>query len=117
MRQITGFISLFVSQVNRTVLSVCRKEQSPEFAFIKRAFDIVSSGVALILLSPPILITGMAIKISDGGPIFYRQTRLTRDGKEFIGNNNRTVKNTEKHAIYGQIIGENEQNQEIHKAA
>lgn len=65
------------------VLYVCRKELSPEFAFIKRVFDIVSSGIALIILSPLILITSIAIKISDGGPVFYRQTRLTRDGKEF----------------------------------
>ena len=65
------------------VLYVGRKELSPEFAFIKRVFDIVSSGIALIVLSPLILITSIAIKLSDGGPVFYRQTRLTRDGAEF----------------------------------
>ncbi len=65
------------------VLSVSRKELSPEFAFVKRVFDIVSSGVSLILLSPLILITSLAIKLSDGGPVFYRQTRLTRDGAKF----------------------------------
>ena len=35
----------------------------------------------------------------------------------FIGNNNRTVKNIEKQAVYGQKIGQNAQNLEIHKAA
>ena len=72
-----------VQAFDTPVLSVCRKELSPEFAFIKRFFDIVSSGVALIVLSPLILITSIAIKLSDGGPVFYRQTRLTRDGETF----------------------------------
>ncbi len=65
------------------VLSVARKELNPEYAFIKRVFDIVSSGIALIILSPLIAVTSIAIKLSDGGPVFYRQTRLTRDGKQF----------------------------------
>ena len=65
------------------VLSISRKELSPEYAFIKRVFDIISSGIALILLSPIFLVTSIAIKLSDGGPVFYRQTRLTRDEKEF----------------------------------
>lgn len=72
-----------VQAFDTPVLFVRRKELSPEFAFIKRVFDIVSSGTALILLSPIILITSLAIKLSDGGPVFYSQTRLTRDEKEF----------------------------------
>lgn len=72
-----------VKAFDTPVLYVSRKELSPEFAFIKRVFDIVSSGIALILLSPLILITSIAIKLSDGGPVFYRQTRLTRDGNTF----------------------------------
>ena len=75
--------AIHVKAFDTPVLRVTRKELSPEFAFIKRIFDIVSSGVALILLSPLIIITSIAIKLSDGGPAFYRQTRLTRDGKEF----------------------------------
>ncbi len=65
------------------VLAISRKELSPEFAVIKRVFDIVSSGLALLLLSPIILLTAIVIKMYDGGPAFYRQTRLTRDGKRF----------------------------------
>lgn len=72
-----------VQAFDTPVLYVGRKELSPEFAFTKRVFDIFSSGIALILLSPLMLITSIAIKLSDGGPVFYRQTRLTRDGKEF----------------------------------
>ena len=65
------------------VLAISRKELSPEFAIIKRLFDIISSGIALILLSPIIGLTALVIHLYDGGPAFYRQTRLTRDGKEF----------------------------------
>ena len=72
-----------VQAFDSPVLAISRKELSPEFAVIKRLFDLVSSGIALILLSPIILITALVIKLYDGGPAFYRQTRLTRDGTEF----------------------------------
>ena len=49
---------------------------------MKRTMDIVASGLALIVLSPIFLVTAIAVK-SDGGPAFYRQKRLTKDGKVF----------------------------------
>ncbi|MCF0142250.1 MAG: sugar transferase, partial [Parasporobacterium sp.] len=51
---------------------------------IKRIEDIVISGLMIVLLSWLFAIVAIAIKICDGGPIFFRQTRLTRDGKEFM---------------------------------
>lgn len=56
---------------------------SPEFLLLKRAFDIVASLLALLLLSPLLIVTALAIKLCDGGPVLYRQRRLTKDGKEF----------------------------------
>lgn len=50
---------------------------------IKRSFDIVVSGMALIILSPVMLITAIAIKMDDGGPIFYKQKRCTENLREF----------------------------------
>ena len=64
-------------------LRVGRYAPSPEYVLIKRVFDIVVSGLALLILSPLMIIVAIAIKVSDGGPVFYRQTRLTKDGKEF----------------------------------
>ena len=64
------------------MLRVGRYMASPEFLFIKRAMDIVISLLALIILSPLLLITAIAVK-SDGGPAFYKQVRLTKDGKQF----------------------------------
>ena len=64
------------------MLRVGRYMASPEFLFVKRAMDIVISLAALIILSPLFLITAIAVK-SDGGPAFYKQVRLTKDGKQF----------------------------------
>lgn len=54
-----------------------------EYLFLKRMFDIVASGAALILTLPVMLVTAAAIKLCDRGPVFYRQCRLTKDGKQF----------------------------------
>lgn len=51
--------------------------------FLKRLFDIIMSLILLILISPILLIIGITIKIDSKGPIFYRQTRITKYGKEF----------------------------------
>lgn len=72
-----------VQSFDSPVLYVNRKVLEPEYAIVKRLFDIVSSGLALLLLSPVMLVTSLAIHFYDGGPAFYRQTRLTKDGKEF----------------------------------
>ena len=91
------------------VLAISRKELSPEFAVIKRVFDIVSSGIALILLSPIIIFTALVIKVYDGGPAFYRQTRLTRDGKEFQILKFRSMRvDAEKDGIARLSTGEND---------
>jgi exopolysaccharide biosynthesis polyprenyl glycosylphosphotransferase len=51
--------------------------------FVKRSFDILLSLIALIILSPLWIGIAIAIKLEDHGPIFYRQKRVTRGGKEF----------------------------------
>ncbi|MBR4290124.1 MAG: sugar transferase [Oscillospiraceae bacterium] len=50
---------------------------------IKRIFDIVLGLIALIIASPIMLVIAIAIKAYDGGPVFFTQTRLTRDEKIF----------------------------------
>ncbi len=50
---------------------------------VKRIFDISLSALLLIILSPVFLITAVAIKLDSKGPVFYRQTRITRYGQEF----------------------------------
>lgn len=65
------------------ILRLGRYMAQPEYLFVKRALDIILSGLALIITSPIFLITAVAIKLTDGGPIFYKQCRLTKDGKKF----------------------------------
>ncbi|MSS36810.1 sugar transferase [Clostridium porci] len=56
---------------------------SVEQAFFKRTMDIIIAGTACILASPFMLITAIAIKFQDGGPVIYKQKRLTFGGREF----------------------------------
>ena len=49
----------------------------------KRLFDVVASACGLVLLSPVFLATAIAIKLDDGGPVFYNQERIGKDGKPF----------------------------------
>ncbi len=54
-----------------------------EQRLLKRIFDIVFSLVVITLLSPVMLISAIAVKLYDGGPVLYKQKRLTIDEKEF----------------------------------
>lgn len=49
----------------------------------KRLFDVVGSGLALLLLSPLLLGTALAVLIDSGRPVLFRQTRVGRSGRDF----------------------------------
>lgn len=53
-----------------------------EYNIMKRLSDIIVSLLAIVILSPIFIITAIAVA-SDGGPVLYKQKRLTKDGKEF----------------------------------
>ncbi|MFC4243705.1 sugar transferase [Gryllotalpicola reticulitermitis] len=50
---------------------------------LKRLIDITLAGLALIVLSPVLGAAALAIKLDDGGPVFFRQVRVGRDGSRF----------------------------------
>ena len=54
-----------------------------EQLFAKRMMDVVCSFLGLLISSPFFLIIAFLIKATDRGPVFYKQIRLTRNGKEF----------------------------------
>ena len=54
-----------------------------EQKLVKRFMDIVISLVMLVITSPFMLVTAVAIKLYDGGPVFFRQKRCTINGREF----------------------------------
>ena len=50
---------------------------------MKSIFDRAGSLVLLILLSPVLIAIAIAVRFGDGGPVFYRQSRIGKDGREF----------------------------------
>lgn len=56
---------------------------TPAQRVAKRAMDIILCCIAMIPAAPIMLIVAAAIKLEDGGPVFYKQKRLTRNGREF----------------------------------
>ena len=52
-------------------------------AHVKRALDLVGAIVLLVLLAPLVLAIAIAIKLEDGGPVLFRQTRVGRNGRPF----------------------------------
>lgn len=66
-------------------LLLCRNRGlSIEQRFVKRTMDIVISVIGIIVASPFMLVIAIAIKLYDGGPVLFKQARLTRDGKTFM---------------------------------
>ncbi len=49
----------------------------------KRMMDLIISGIGIVIASPFMLLTALAIKLYDGGPVFFRQDRATIGGKVF----------------------------------
>lgn len=56
---------------------------TPEQRFVKRLVDIVISTIGIIVTSPIMLICAIAIKLDDGGPVLFKQNRITINGKIF----------------------------------
>lgn len=56
----------------------------PWEATIKRAFDIIFSIAVIILGSPLWLLVALLVKLESKGPVFYKQKRIGKDGKEFL---------------------------------
>lgn len=58
-------------------------ERKPVYDFFKRAFDIAASLCAIIILSWVMGLAAIAVKLEDGGPAIYTQTRVGKNGKFF----------------------------------
>lgn len=68
-----------------TPLLLCRNYGLDfEQTLFKRIFDIVFSLIVLIPAAPFMLVSAIAVKLYDRGPVLYKQKRLTLDGKEFF---------------------------------
>ncbi len=58
-------------------------DTGPWYPRLKRLFDIVVSGLTLVLLMPFLLLISLAIYLGDRGPVLYRQERIGQDGRRF----------------------------------
>jgi len=56
---------------------------TPAQRVVKRTMDIVLCAIAMIPAAPIMLLVAAAIKLEDGGPVFFKQKRMTRFGREF----------------------------------
>lgn len=61
--------------------------EAPRWAYAtrwaKRTFDVVGSGLLILVSSPLLIVAALQVKLHDGGSVFFRQTRVGRDGREF----------------------------------
>lgn len=51
--------------------------------FGKRLLDVVLASLATVVLSPVLILTGLAIRLEDGSPVIYRQSRVGQEGRTF----------------------------------
>ncbi len=67
-----------------TPIYLFRNSGAPKWKLgIKRAFDVVSSSLGLVVLSPLFAVIAFLIHHEDGGPVFFRQERVTQYGRRF----------------------------------
>jgi exopolysaccharide biosynthesis polyprenyl glycosylphosphotransferase len=58
-------------------------KQKHLYSFIKRIFDFIASLLGVIILSPLMITIAVIVKGFDGGPVFFKQKRIGKNGKEF----------------------------------
>ena len=62
---------------------MCIRDSSGAKYALKRAFDLVIAATGLLVTLPLLLVTALAVKLQDGGPVLYRQERVGIDGTAF----------------------------------
>jgi exopolysaccharide biosynthesis polyprenyl glycosylphosphotransferase len=83
MFEVVGSAVEFDDVDGMTVLGVRQFGLARSSRLLKRAFDACLSAVVLVFLSPLVAAIALAIRVESGGPIFFRQTRVGRDGRHF----------------------------------
>lgn len=68
---------------DESLIAISKFEISPENDTVKRMFDFVAALIMLIVFSPVMLFTALAIKLTSKGPVLYKQVRITKGHKEF----------------------------------
>lgn len=66
---------------NTIYINKTRIKPKPIYDFFKRLFDILISGLSLLILSPVFIVLAVLIKMDDNGDVFYSQERIGKSGK------------------------------------
>ena len=90
-----------VQRLSRMLLTV-------EQRFLKRCLDLIVAIIALVLLSPIMLITAIIVKIDSPGPAIYSQVRVGRYGKEFKVHKFRSMRQDAEKLSGPVLAGEND---------
>jgi Undecaprenyl-phosphate glucose phosphotransferase len=93
---------------NVKTLRLCRRPLSWDDLAVKRTFDIVVAAVALIALSPLLVVTALAIKLDSRGDVFFRQLRHGYNNKEIRVLKFRTMISSEDENRYFKSTTEND---------
>jgi len=83
-------------------LSVCDTPFHGTDAVLKRVSDILVAAVAVIMLTPLMLLVGLAVKLTSGGPVLFRQRRYGLNGEEILVYKFRTMNVCEDGAVVRQ---------------
>ncbi|MBR0480557.1 sugar transferase [Candidatus Saccharibacteria bacterium] len=96
-----------------TLSKFYRKVHNIVWRVVKRSFDILFSGIMLIMLAPVFVVVAILIKLDDGGPVFFRQVRTGRKGKTFkiakfrtcrVDNDVHDAKSADAHTKIGNLL-------------
>jgi exopolysaccharide biosynthesis polyprenyl glycosylphosphotransferase len=66
-----------------TLIGVPRFGLSASSRRVKRAFDLVGTSIGLVAVAPVLAVIALAVRVDSRGPVFFRQTRIGRDGRPF----------------------------------
>src|SRR4051812_8473186 len=80
--EVVGSTSSFDEIEGITLLGVRQYGLSRSSGFLKRGMDVAAAGIGLLLLAPVFAMLAIAIKVDSRGPLFFRQRRIGRTGKE-----------------------------------
>ena len=93
-------------QADRLLRSLHRSTASSVRSGLKRALDIVGSGLLLLVLSPVFLLIAALVKLKSPGPVFFRQSRVGEHGESFTMLKFRTMRVNTDHAIHKEFVSQ-----------
>jgi exopolysaccharide biosynthesis polyprenyl glycosylphosphotransferase len=114
MLDVVGSSSEFDAVGGATLLGVRQFGLSPSSAVAKRAVDVLGGTLALVLLSPLLILIAVTVRLSSPGPVLFRQTRIGRDGRPFRMLKFRSMR-VGADAQKAQLLGSNEAGEGLFK--